>query len=491
MKALSAGNNSYGFSTVELMLALAIITLVLGAAVLADFSAQYWIISSQTSNEALYHAKTKLEDLRATAKEDFYQVLSSPKTQIDDPTCLAGGLCYFVETAISDLSSCSKYAVATLSWQVPRYQEMTTSLPTNFSNPPEAVNLGGDCVLNQPAGVWTSLTSLYSYDFAPGNPTGIDAQDSRAYISWSSAPFIKVANSTGFLDTTPCALCTGPYNAIDVAHDEVTGRTYAYVASSNVTKQLQIIDLTDTASPTLAGSAALAGVDPLGSFPQGWRITIYDRKVYITTRETAGPELHIFDVGDPGAPVELGNKELNTSVYGIVVRDQLSGGAKHRFAYLATTRDPYELMVLDVTSPASITEITGAHVDLPGSQAAKSVFTIGNLLYLGRDSVSSGPDLYVFNAADPPAASGGLPQIGSAEIGGGVTSIRVSGAYAFLATTKSGSEVQVLKSDPALLSPISSYAVTNLAETGLDLNGDYLYVVTQISPRLRVIKSNP
>ncbi len=116
MKAKLLGknfNNIYkqrGFSTLELMIAFALISIVLVGAVGGNFIAQYWSAVSRTSNEGLYKAKTKLEDLRGDIKQDFYNAVSSPSTasMTSDPadaSCIAGGLCYFVESNISDISS--------------------------------------------------------------------------------------------------------------------------------------------------------------------------------------------------------------------------------------------------------------------------------------------------------------------------------------------------------------------------------------------------
>lgn len=466
------------------MLAFAIMSIVLGGVVIADFSAQYWMINAETSNEALYKAKTSIEDLRAAAKENFYTATSSPLTKIIDASCASGGLCYFVQNTVTDLSPCSKYATALVSWQVQHYPTTTTSLSTNLTYPTEGLNDGGDCQLNQPAGSWTSPSIAYTADFG-GWPTSLDVLDGISYVASSSAPYLKIVSSTGVVLNTTCVNCTGAYNAIDVAHDSTTGRTYAYTARDATTSQLEVIDVTDTSNPSMLAQSTFAGVDPYGSYPQGWRIFYYGRKVYIVSRETAGPELHVFDVGNPDAPVELGSMELTTSVYGMVVHDQYVGTALHRFAYLATTGNP-ELVVLDVTNPASMSIVTGAQVDFPGSQAARAVFLNGNTLYVGRDSVPGGPELYALDASAPLSASGGLPILQSADVGSGITAIRVSGQYVFLATT--GSQLQIRNSTD--LSSVGTFSISGLVDTAIDLYGDYIYAASASSPRLRVIKSN-
>jgi len=475
-----------GFSTVELMVAFAILTLVFGGVILADFSANYWAITSQTSNEALYKAKTRLEVLRAGAKQDFQSVVSSPSTKDNDSDCAAGGLCYFVESIVTNLSPCSKYAQAKVTWQVDSYPQSDTSLFTNLTNPTEAIELGGDCPLAPPSGAWRTMTQLSSSDFGAGNPTGIDTLGGITYMATDQAPYLEIAQASGFTAFANGFAAMDPYNDIDVARDAATGRTYGYAAIASTSVQLEVLDLTDPNNPTSVSKLALNSVDPLGSYPQGWRVFYYDRKVYITTRETTGPEFHVIDVSNPANPTELGSKELNTSAYGIVVRDIRMNGSVHRFVFLATTDDSKEIMVLDATNPAAITEVAGAATDLPGAYDSRSIFLSGTTLYIGRVQ-NTGPELYALDASNLLSASGGLPTLGTAEAGGDVLALRVSEPFVFAGTSRSGKELQVFATNAGVLSALGSYSASGLA--GLDLEGNSIFAAGASSPKLRVIQS--
>ena len=295
-----------GFSTLEMMIAFAIMSLVLGGVVLANFGAQYWVVTAQTSNEALYKAKTRLEELRGLAKQDFHKTSSVPLTRDNDAGCLSGSLCYFIESVVVDLSTCSKYAQAKVSWQVQSYPTTTTSLFTELSNPAESILLGGDCILNAPAGEWSDTPDLFfSHDFSGGNPTGLDTLDQLAYLSTDQSPYLKIAIQAGFVAFTNGFSGSDPLNAIDAARDAATGRTYTYVAVASTTGQLQVIDVTDRDNPTQEGVVSLQGVTSVDG--KGWRVTHYDRKAYITTLYTGQLDLHIIDVGNPSLPVEIGN----------------------------------------------------------------------------------------------------------------------------------------------------------------------------------------
>lgn len=498
MKARSVGDNK-GFSTLELMIALAIMSIVLTGAVSANYAAQYWSITSQTSNEALYKAKTKLEDLRALVREDFYQATSSPLTRSVDPSdpndtvCISGGLCYYVKTTITDLSSCSKYVQADVSWQVTGYPTSSTALFTNLTNSNEAIALGGDCVLSQPAGNWSGAApqSVGSLTFTPGKfLTGIDAFHREIYVTAATNPYLLVYSVPTAVGKNPvlAGSSTGGgmrLNDIDVEEDLSTGRTYAFAAENATTTQLAVFDVTDPASPTLVTERQLLGVDPYGSFPQGWKVFVYGNRLYMTTRESSGNEFHIFNIAVPAQPTEIGSGfQLTRTVNDMIVRDQKVNGIVHRFVFLAADADSKELGVFDVTNDV----VSGvASVDLPGTQDGLSLFLLGHQLYFGRAQNSAGPELYVFDVSDPATLTTAAPHIiGRGEVGADVSSLRASGTYAFIGT--GAGQMQVWNSDytiwnSAVLNAgrFQSYNFAHIAPTGIDLDQNWVFAISQFA----------
>jgi hypothetical protein len=479
------------------MIAFAILAIVLAGVVMADFGSQYWTLTSQTSNEALYKAKRYFEDLRASAKRDFLSATSTPLTRDADTGCLAGSLCYYIQNTVTDISPCSKYAQADVFWQVRGYPTSTASLFTTFADAHSVVTSGGDCSLNWPSGTWATMQSASSTALT-ATPVAIDALNGAVYVVESGAPFLEVVKGGNkYSYTSPD---NSVFNAIDVARNLVNGWTYAYVAVATTTNQLQIIDVTDPTSMFRAGEVTLSGVSSSGSYPAGWRLTFYDRKVYIATRDTSGPEFHVIDVGDPTNPFELGTgTELTTSVYGIQVRDQIINGATRRFAYLAT--DASELQVYDVTKPDTVPPTLVASCDLPGTQKANSIALLGNRLYLGRDTISGSNDLYVFNATDPTASSFCTP-LAAVDVDDDIYSrhvigIRVSGPYLYVATTNSTNthgEIQVRSIDPTTnLQILGTRSVPTLIDNGIDFDSDanQLYTLSGGTPTLESFTSIP
>lgn len=498
MKDVSAGKNKKGFSTLELMIAFAIMSIALVGAVTVNFTSQYWMITSRTSNEALYKAKTKLEDLRALIKEDFYSVVSSPLTVSNDPadpadaTCIAGGLCYYVQSTVTDISSCSKYVNAKVEWQVQGYPQTDTSLFTNLTNSGEIISRGGDCLLNVPTGNWKN-NAPQNVGLLNSNPgkqyTGIDALHKKIYTTVNTIPSFLVYSAPTAVGVNPTQIgsldvkvggTSVKLNALDVEEDLSTGRTYAFAVAHASTKQLVVIDVTDANNPSIISQITLQDVNSAGSYPQGWRTYIYGGRLYVIVRETDGAEFHVFNISTPTIPAEIGNGfELNRTVEDFVVRDQKVGNATHRFAFLATDSNTKELTVLDVTGD-SVSEVNT--LDLAGDYDGYSLFVLGKKLYFGRASNPTGPEILVFDVTAPATS---LPIIGQGEVGADITNIKVSGDYTYIGTKKVGDEIQIWNSDYTAWNPLvlnsgrfKTFGFTNLTPLGFDIDKDWIYAIS-------------
>lgn len=452
MKEQSAGN-MHGFSIIEIMIALAIITTALAAAVSGNAATQYWRMTARAGYEALGEARAQLQDIQTIAQNDFLAATSSPMY------------------TVTDISPCLKSIITRVSWRIETYPTSTIALSTIVTDPAEAIALGGDCETKGAQGNWATPVISSPSMIAHGVPQDIDVLNGMVYIATNEPPYVYTS------PTNDCTSCEGSYRALDAVRDLHTGRTYVYAAAATSTNQLHVIDATDPEHLVVVAKRSLALAT--GSFPQGWRVHAYGDRAYIVTRETAGPEFHIFDVSDPTQPTERGSGfNVGRTVTDIEVRDQNIDGVPHRFVFLVAKAGLKELAVLDVTGDI-VREISS--VDLPGNADARSIAILGNRLYLGRDAVSSGPELYVFDITDPTAD---LSQhlIATAEVGANVTDIHASGKYLFFTTDKSGKEIQVwsiTSSTPILVTTLSWQ---HPAERSSDFDDGMLYMINQNSP---------
>lgn len=454
-----------GFSTLELLIALTLGTLMIGAVIQVAFGAQYWVAASETAGEALGYAKAAVEETRATARRDFSLAATSPYARIDDESCAEGGLCYFREILVEDISPCAKNFEVVVEWLVGGRATTSTSLISALGSPNEIVRLGGDCPVVAPSGKWQSM-SAGSAGTVAGTVEALDALDGVVYAALSVPPYFAVLDGGA-----PVAFLNGfsesaPLSAIDVVRDPETGRIYAYVGRSEAGKEVGIIDVTDPAYPaTTTPSIALPGA---ANSPQ--RLYAYDGRLYIGTRE-GGTEFFVLDVRLPETPRVESSFTLGTSVYGLAVRDQEYEGAMTRLAYLVTPSDSAEVRVLEVPEGGSVSELGGARTDLPGVKDGRSLFLSGTRLYIGLES-GGGPDLYTLDVSVPFTA--GFPIEDEAETSPRTPSaIRVSGPYAFVAGRSASPEVTVRNA--SLLSEVWSASGVSGFTGAFDLSGDVLY----------------
>ena len=166
-------NSQQGLSTLEMLIAMTIIVLVIGSVLPLVSVGQSTSIDSQTNQEALYLAKTRIEDARATAKSDYNSVTSETFSVPEN---------FYQEERIIDpasITQCGKN-VESHAWINGRLT--TASLLTRITDLFTAKALGGDCAINPPSGDWSRPIELYSKNFEKA--TDIDVLNKKAYLTF-------------------------------------------------------------------------------------------------------------------------------------------------------------------------------------------------------------------------------------------------------------------------------------------------------------------
>ncbi len=495
-----------GFSTLEALIAVTVLTLSISTAALLIFGSQAFAVDTATNTDALSMVVSLLENARANAAVNFGSVVSASLP----------GSPYSSSLTVDDNGQCEKWAIGTITWNVGRPQ--TISLITDLSDPALALALGGDCGAPPGGGgpegggpTWSKPQEFAGYAFHSAQPASIDVLDRIVYIT-DNKKHLQIADTSGATlgfngsfvspeyDATPSPLQN--LNDVDVIkwHDAVTGveKRYAFVARNENPQQFQVIDVTTINNPVLKASRTLGGANPpSGANSEGWRLYYFGDRVYVATRETGGFEFHIFNVADPTTPSEVGSGlEINGTTNNFVVIATTVNGNPHRAAFLGMMRDTKELMVLDVTRDTAPAEI--ASLNLPGSADVDAVYVLGNKLYLGRDS-NSGPELLVYDISYGEDGAGeltaSLTQVGLQDISDDVTDIRVFSKFAFLATEKSNDELQIwdIRSPSMGITRVdtSPLGLANKIIGGIDYEDPYLYVTSQAGDSLSVVYSAP
>lgn len=487
-----------GASTLELLIAFAVLISAISAAIMVSVGNQSIAIDTQTNAEALYRGKSLLENSRAIAKQDFGLVISN--TSVD----VVGGLAYKKTLSVSEISQCKKLATSTITWNESTARPQKIELSTYLTDIPVAFALGGDCASTPPTSSWSNPQRFANDTFNPGKPTAIDVLKQIAYLGLNVSPYFYIASTSGatlgqsgglFVAFANSFDLLSLPNAIDAAYDPVTSKTHVFAAMNSATNQLRVIDVTDIYNPKVVATSSLdstlipIGERVSGSNPQGQIIYYYDHKIYIGLNRTAGSEFHVYDVATPSDPVWLGSREMNHNVKDIVVRGN--------YVYLAmTTSDSNdkELAVLDVSDPADILPhfVNGSPepwgYNATGTEGGLSVYLLGNTLYLGRTQGSgSEADLMILNVSSPTTS---ITQLGSKTIGADINEIRVAGQFAFLGTSKTNKEFQIWNvTNPSAVTLIKEYNFGNNVRQGFDYEPDFIYATGLSTPNFQILYS--
>ncbi len=512
MKEGSAGKKSRaGSSALEILMALAILAFSVSAAIVVAFGSQSVAVDTETNNEALLMAKNALENARAEARAGFSSVLSTSSN---------GGF-YTTGLSVADATPCRKDVVSTVTWNASELRHQRVDLSTSLTDVAGVMALSGDCATEPPDGDWSNPSTAISIDLQPNGTIANDLDVSNRIIFISAKPtgsgdnfFIIDASDLSnpkiySTSTNPISSDTleATLNDIDVAGD------YAFVANSYKTKghgsnpdtysnQLQVVDVSNISNPRLESSLSLddnsipIAQRVMSSSPTagGGIIYYYNNKVYLGLDRTDGPELHIFDVSNPSSPSWIGSREMNHNINNIVVRD--------KYAYLVmTTSDDNdkELAILNIGNPANITPYFVFGVPEPwgfnasGTLDGLSEYLIGDKLYLGREGgTATEPDLLVIDVSNPTST---LSLLGSTSTMTNINAISVAGKLAFLATSASNEEFQVLDiSDPENIEKVSKCDSKNTAcnysqdATGIDYEDNMVYTSNKSQDAVRIIR---
>jgi putative endonuclease len=492
------------FSTLEMMIAMAVMVITLSSVILVSFGNQGMLVSGQTNSEAMNLAQKMLEEQQELTRKDFRLVAATSSTEdIYTKTIL-------VEPWPGDPYS-SKRVSATISWNDQRMIPRSLSVTTVLSNFMNAV--GGDTCA-APMGDWANpqkddyaldLTSLLPMagTFAIGS---LDAYRGKLYVaarntSAATLPAVFVFDISnppqkptylGSVDNNPGSI-TGLYSFHVGNTVLVSGvpRTFAYAAnafgSANLNtctqaancSQMQVFDVTNPANPTLAYSFKFAtsseSVPNWLPYVNGSASTVgkslfyRDGYVYLgLSNAPTGPEFTIIDVHNPLSPIPIGSGyEVGFGVEAIYVRGN--------YAYLATNDTANnELVVLDISNPLAPTLVPSVF-NPPGLGFGNALYAIGDRLYFGKTYAASSPELHVFDITKP---ANGVPSAGSKAIGSSVAGLVVRGPLAFTLTSTTQLLHIFTVSDAANILPHATPLAMPGIGVALDCEQNVLYAGT-------------
>jgi hypothetical protein len=471
MKAQSIGKKANtGMSTLEILIAFAVLTLSIGAIILLEFGNQSVAVDSELSEEAQSKAQEILEEARATSKGDFDSVNSIP-AYTDD--------IYTKSLAVTDFTRCLKQITSTVSWNFYSHI-LETDLSTILANVNEALVLGGDCASISPYGDWSNPEKLNSIDTTPTTlkATSLDVKNKIIYLSVdptsASDPDFFIFDASNISKSSAPILAsnlnTGPgLESIDVAD------SYAYIANDSKNGQLQIIDVNNIYNPILKTTF---NVVPNGTDTNtvGTKIFYYDKTIYLGLKKNNYAEFFVIDVSNPLSPITKGSYEFNASVNSINV--------KGNYAYVATPNsEEVTVLYIDKNSSQFMQKI--GSFDAPGGSGnGKNVKILGDKLYLGR--TVGNIEFYILNINDPTNIS----ILSSYDANTSINDMVIAGDYAYLVTSTSNSEFQILDiSDSAHPTSIGKYNYGDKI-TGIDYENNLIFISNENQDAIIIIQPN-
>lgn len=287
-----------------------------------------------------------------------------------------------------------------------------------------------------------------------------------------------------FLGGLATSTLTSGINALAVATSSTAHYVYAATNSVSGTNQLQVINVTNPATPFVVSTGAT------GMTAQGIANGIFykDGYVYLTlTHIGSGPEFNIVDVSTPGQPQWKGGYTFGTTTNSVYVKDG--------YAYVSTNDANKELLILNVTNPASpsLVGTYNATPDQTNFGYGRGLYTVGNNVYFGRSwtNSSSIPQFLTLDASTTPVSLVNSKSLGTNYSLRDII-VRDYLAFLLLGSNTSGGQLQIISatSTAQWATPVSlPSGATGQGGVAMDCEGNYVYVVSMDSVNKGYISS--
>lgn len=211
--------------------------------------------------------------------------------------------------------------------------------------------------------------------------------------------------------------------------DVFVSGNYAYLATENNTSELVIVNVTDPTNISIAGTFNIDGNEDAMS------VWVSGNNAYVGTvnnngsfSNCANSEFYILNISNPASVSCLGSYDVGDHVLDI----QVEGND----AYLGTASNTRELLILNITNSASITQ--RSFYNMAGNSSVNAVYvdTVNNLTYAGQN----GGLVWAFNTANPSS----ILLEGNIDIGDNIRDIKGTGVYLFVATDDNNESLEIL-----------------------------------------------
>lgn len=464
---------SKGQSLVEIIVALGIFAIALGVTfglLLSQFTS---LEVTRSSLRAIARAEEGLEAARSIRDRgwaslevgDHGLALSADQWVFQGTSDVEDSVSRMV--TVASRSANEREVTVTTTWTPKLLRPRTITLRSILSNWRRlaAPSLTGD---------WQNPQVLGSVDIGAGNEgTSLAVLSSIVYLTADASDRKKddfyIIDATD--GTNPIIL--GRVNTGRGLSAVAIQGTFAYVAHDHDDDQLQIISLAVPGAPTLTSSLDLGD-------EKGRAVGVSGATVLLGTEADEDEELFFVNAANPLLPTVTSSFEIGDQVNDIFVVGTT--------AYIATSNDLRELVIIDFTNPAAPVQV-GA-VDVPGEDDGQGIFVniTDNRAYLVREEDGNHPthaEMIVIDVTDP-----GIPTVlGALEFSEDINAVTQADELAFIATSLASEEFQIYDvSDPTA---ITYYSGLNFPQVANDiaLENNVIYIAARSNDALRIITS--
>ena len=375
-----APKTQHGFSTVEILIAFAVLSFSLVAIISMVFGGQSLALDARTDDEAAHKAQDLLEATRASSTLDFALVQPiAPVADVDTT--------YTKSLDVNMIDSWTKKVTSNVSWNAEGGRISTVTLTTLLTDPSGFIN-NNTCgaVLSNPVG-WKNpqhyekISTDIVNQAAGNNSNGLGIADmavlnQRLYIAAhtsanndanfyitdlpaNSADWPTHQGYRGSMDTNQNG--AGGLAAITAA--TINNTPYVFIANTNIIStngHLQVVDVSNPIPTGWNPPIARYRLPAISTTKFGRSIFYHDGYIYLglVGNASGGAEFNIIDVRNPLNPSRVGGYATGGhTVNSVFVKDN--------YAYITTANnaDPnsriMSIIDVNINSPTFAQRVSG------------------------------------------------------------------------------------------------------------------------------------
>jgi prepilin-type N-terminal cleavage/methylation domain-containing protein len=407
-----------------------------------------WTFSGTSNDFAKYHRVIKIEAVNRTGGN----IVTTGGTLDPDTKKIT--------STVTWLNKSSRAETLTLSTYLTNWRLTIVTAPTPPVIPP----------LPPPPVNWALATISATFDLTLAN-SGNATADGLSIVYDNNKVYFGRINGAGsefiiFDVTTPdTPTILGRRDLLGNPNDIVINGNYAYIASSDNTSELQILDISNPA--TIGNVGKLTTVDLTVANSQNatadaLRVGLSGTYLYMLRNSSGGRDFLVFNLTNPTAP---GNPVGVSTGTNSAVNDMAVSG---NYAYVTSTSNNDEFQVIDATIKTAPVKLVSLNLN-SGSTSSDglSVTLAGATAFVGRVASGAAPELYAIDVTTP-----GVPVLSSTmEVGFNVTRLTVDSVSKaiFLSTADGSNELKIAIYTGTSTLPATFIKTFNLASTVADL----------------------